>query len=155
GAEFKQDYAVAKQSIVGARWWHQGLQEEDRRVSRRQALAVIGVAGGAVAAVSALGVGIAVLSNRKEQGSLGTRQSLAMQKSYGWDLGARGGPLTFDGIAEGPFVRQELAKLPAIMAPGSAANAKYYVPTLMESLLAQPTATLPDPMDGQPRPDAA
>jgi hypothetical protein len=153
--EFKQDFAVDKPGIVGARWWHQGLQEEDRQVSRRQALLALGVGGGAIAALSAIGVGVAVLANRKEKTGLASRQSLVMQKTYGWDFGARGVALVFNGQAEGPFVRSELAKLPAVMTPGPGPNAKYQVPTLLESLMAQPTETLPDPEDGLPRPDGA
>src|SRR5262249_49429901 len=111
--EFKQDYAVDKPGIVGARWWHQGLQEEDRQVSRRQALLALGVGGGAIAALSALGVGVAVLANRKEKTGLASRQSLIMQRTYGWDFGARGVALVWNGQAEGPLVRSQLAKLPA------------------------------------------
>src|SRR5262249_58556142 len=59
------------------------------------------------------------------------------------------------GRAEGRSGRSELAKLPAVMTPGPGPNAKYHVPTLPESLLAQPTEALPDPEDGLPRPDGA
>jgi hypothetical protein len=79
-----------------------------------------------------------------------------MQRQYGWDFGARGAPLVFDGVAEGPFVRTQLQSLAQVMAPSpQGPNAKYAVPTLVESLLAVPTASLPDPEDGQPRPDGA
>ena len=40
------------------------------------------------------------------------RNALAMQRQYGWDFGARGVALVFDGKAEGPFVRAELRSWP-------------------------------------------
>ena len=154
GAEFQQDVAVDKPGIVGARWWHQGLKEDDRSMSRRQALVGIAVAGGVVAAVSALGVGISALT-RPEATALGVRDALPLQKTYGWDFGARGVPLVFNGIAEGPFVRANLSALTEVMTPNPGPNTKYYVPTLVQSLMAQPSDVLPDPQDGLPRPDGA
>ena len=124
-------------------------------MTRRQALVALGVGGGALAVIAAVGTGVAVLATRKEPTSLAKRNSLAMQRTYGWDFGARGVPLVFNGAAEGPFVRSELANLAAVMSPVPGPNARYHVATLVESLLAQATATLPDPMDGKPRPDAA
>ena len=152
--ELQQDVAVDKPGIVGARWWHQGLKDEEGKMSRRQALVGIGVAGGVVAAVAGLGVGIAVLS-QPEKTALTMQDALPMQKAYGWDFGARGKALVFNGVAEGPFVRTELRNLSSVLIPESPANAKHYVPTLVESLFAKPTATLPDPEDGLPPPDAA
>jgi hypothetical protein len=152
--EFQQDVAVDKPGIVGARWWHQGLKDEEGKMSRRQALMGIAAAGGVVAAIAGLGVGIAVL-NQPEKTALSMQDALPMQKAYGWDFGARGKALVFDGVAEGPFVRTELRNLSMVLLPESANNAKHYVPTLVESLFAQPSATLPDPEDGYPKPDAA
>jgi hypothetical protein len=154
GYEFQQDVALDKPGIVGARWWHQGLLDEERKVTRRRMLVGLGVAGGAVAAVAAAGVGLATLF-KPEKTALARRGALAMQKTYGWDFGARGVALVFNGRAEGPFVRAELQKLAAVMSPSPGPHASYYVPTLVESLLAMPTTTLPDPEDGQPRPDGA
>jgi hypothetical protein len=139
---------------VGARWWHQGLLDEERKVSRRNMLIGLGVAGGAVAAVAGLGVGVATLFKPEKTG-LARRNALDMQKVYGWDFGARGVPLVFNGQAEGPFQRAELQKLASVMAPSRGAHSSYYVPSLVASLTAVPTATLPDPEDGLPRPDGA
>jgi hypothetical protein len=146
--------SLDKPGIVGARWWHQGLLDEERKVSRRQMLIGLGVAGGAVAAVAGLGVGVATLF-KPEKTSLARRNSMAMQKQYGWDFGARGVPLVFNGQAEGPFVRGELQKMAAVMTPARVGHVSYYVPTLVSSLTAMPTTTLPDPEDGRPRPDGA
>jgi hypothetical protein len=129
--------------------------DEDKHVQRRRVLLGLAVGGGAVAAISALGVGIVKMVSG-DPVALATRRSLDMQRQYGWDFGARGAPLVFDGVAEGPFVREQLQSLGQVMAPsGQGPNAKYAVPTLVESLLAVPTASLPDPEDGQPRPDGA
>jgi hypothetical protein len=152
--EFQQDVAVDKPGIVGARWWHQGLKDEEGKMSRRQALVGIATAGGVVAAIAGLGVGVAVLS-RPEKTALTMQDALPMQRVYGWDFGARGKALVFDGVAEGPFVRTELRNLSSVLLPATAGNAKHHVPTLVESLFAKPTAALPDPEDGYPAPDAA
>ena len=154
GYELQQDVALDKPGIVGARWWHQGLLDEERKVSRRSVLIGFGVAGGAVAAVAALGVGVATLF-KPEKTALARRNALAMQKQYGWDFGARGVPLVFNGQAEGPFVRAELQKMAGVMTPAPGPHGSYYVPTLVASLLAVPASTLPDPEDGYPRPDGA
>jgi hypothetical protein len=154
GYELQQDVALDKPGIVGARWWHQGLLDEERKVSRRQMLIGLGVAGGAVAAVAGLGVGVATLFKPEKTG-LARRQAQAMQMQYGWDFGARGVALVFNGQAEGPFVRAELQKLPAVMTPSTSPHGTYSISTLVASLTATPTSTLPDPEDGRPRPDGA
>ncbi len=153
GGEFEKDVEVDKPGIVGARWWHRSLMDEDRGVQRRRVLIGLAAAGGAVAAISALGVGVVMLV-KPEATALDTRNALAMQKQYGWDFGARGVALVFDGKAEGPFVRTDLQSLSKVMV-ARGPNAKYYVGTLVESLLATPIATLPDPEDGRPAPDSA
>lgn len=151
---FEKDVEVDKPGIVGARWWHRSLMEEDRTVSRRGALKGLLVAGGVVGGIGALGYGfVKAVEQPGEPVSLETRRSLDMQKKYGWDFGARGTALVFDGRSEAPFVRAELERLAEVMQPRL--NAKFHVPTLVESLLATPTMTLPEPPDGSPRPDAA
>jgi hypothetical protein len=150
---FKRDVELDKPGIVGARWWHQTLVDEDRKVSRRQALKSFAVAGGMMAAVATCSVGLVKLATvEPEKTSLDTRNALEMQKAYGWDFGARGTKLVFNGVAEGPFDRAALHRLPAALTPASA-WAKYYVPTLVASLHATPAASLPDPEDGFPPPD--
>jgi hypothetical protein len=152
---FEKDVEVNKPGIVGARWWHQSLMDEDRAVQRRHFLVSLTVAGGAIAAMSAFGVGVFELV-KKESTSLGLRNALGMQRLYGWDFGARGAPLVFDGVAEGPFLRESLSRLAWAVSPWEQGpNAKYYVATLIESVFATPTATLPDPEDGRPAPDSA
>ena len=102
--QFAKDFEVDKPGIVGARWWHSSLLDEESKVQRRQVLVGFAVAGGVIAAVSALGIGIASLASDSESTSLDSRKALEMQQKYGWDFGARGVPLVFDGLAEGTFV---------------------------------------------------
>jgi hypothetical protein len=155
--DFRRDFEIDKPGIVGARWWNQSLKDEGAQLARRNVLKGLAVAGGMVAAVSMCGVGVATLLNEsKEATALSKRRSLDMQKEYGWDFGARGQALVFDGVAEGPFDRSHLQSLSAVTSPSSQGpNAKYHVPTLAASLFATPSTTLPDPEDGQPAPDAA
>lgn len=156
GSEFQRDVVIDKPGIVGARWWHQGLLDEDRKVTRRRLLKGVAIAGG-LAALGATLVGLVdgVASESESSVSIALREALVMQKTYGWDFGARGVPLVFDGKAEALFVRAELANLAAVMTPAPGKYAKYHVPTLVESLVATPAASLPDPVDGAPRPDGA
>jgi hypothetical protein len=155
GGEFEKDVEVDKPGIVGARWWHKSLQDEAQGTNRRQVLVGMAVFGAAGVAVLA-GVGSLIRLAQPETTALTTRKALDMQKQYGWDFGARGVPLVFDGKVEGPFVRTTLGVLPSLMTPAAQGpNAKYHVGTLTESLLATPTATLPDPEDGRPAPDSA
>jgi hypothetical protein len=154
-ADFEKDVEVDKPGIVGARWWHRSLVDEAGKVQRRSVLIGLAVAGGAVAGIAALGVGVAKLV-APEKTDVASRNALIMQKQYGWDFGARGVPLVFDGKALGPFVRTELSALSRVMAPAAQGpNTKYHVGTLVESLLATPSAALPDPEDGFPAPDSA
>ena len=153
--DFQRDVELDKPGIVGARWWNRSLQDEDKKVHRRQVVVGLVVGGGALAAIAAGGVGLVKLM-APEPTSLVTRNALQMQKQYGWDFGARGVPLVFDGKVEGPFVRTGLpALIPALTPAPQGPNAKYHVATLLESLLAAPAATLPDPEDGLPAPDGS
>lgn len=148
GPEFKKDVALDKPGIVGARWWHQGLLDEEAKMTRRTAMVGLATAAGVVAAIGGL-AGIAAMSG-PEPTQLAHRDALVMQRVYGWDFGARGVPLAFDGKSTLPFNRNDIALLPALMTPAPGPFAKYHVPTLLESLTAAPAARLPDPGDGGP-----
>lgn len=166
---FEKDVGVDKEGIVGARWWHKALVAEaesraSAEVPRRDLLIAMGaILGGCCLIRGTMGaVGGALegmgslVGSSAEATSLATRPALDMQRLYGWDFGARGVPLVFDGVVQGPFVRAQLDQLAAVMAPSpTGPNAKHHVGTLVASLGATPTATLPDPQDGLPRPDGA
>jgi hypothetical protein len=154
GEEFEQDVKIDKPGIAGARWWHKSLQAEDRTVQRRGVLKGLAVAGGAIGAISLLGITIATLSDDSgEKVAVEKRKSLQMQKQFGWDFGARGKGLVFDGVSEAPFVRSDLEKLGTVLTPKL--YAKYHVPTLLDSLYSQPAMALPAPPDGSPALDSA
>lgn len=162
GPEFEKDVGLDKPGIVGARWWHRSLMAEDEKgasdASRRDFLIGMGVLLGGATLCCTL---TPLLQDDgdddppKEPTSVQARQALAMQRAYGWDFGARGVPLVFDGISKGPFDRGQLAGLAQALTPAANGhNAKHHVTTLVSSLTARPTASLPDPKDGGPVPDA-
>ncbi len=140
----QRDELVDKPGIVGARWWQDGLEGANPIARRTALLALCGAAVG----VAAVG-GLVALLARKSSGSSAsygsvddydtsqTRAALAMQREYGWNFGAAGEPLVWDGDTSTPFSRAALANLGEDMAPSSAAYRPFYVPTLLESVAAQ------------------
>ncbi len=114
----------------------------------------LAVAGGIMGAIGIGGYALTRLFKAppKEPVSFGTRRALDVQKLYGWDFGARGEALVFNGISTEPFVRSNLGSLAEVMAPKH--DAKYAVGTLLESLWAKPTTTLPEPAGGYAPGDA-
>ncbi|MFO0615776.1 MAG: hypothetical protein U0414_24490 [Polyangiaceae bacterium] len=144
-----RDVVINEPGMIGARWWNRSLIAYDKSVSRRKVLKTIAVAGGV-----ALFIGLAVKgissasSDDSEDVQLQLKKSLDMQRQYGWDFGARGVPLVFDGVKMSPFDRQKLQKLAALMVPRDADHRSFHRGTLTESLVAQPSTSLPDP-DGQ------
>ncbi len=153
-AQFERDVHIEKPGIVGARWWHKSLVSETRTMERRQLLTGLAIAGGVIGACTVMGVGISLITDDPaDKVSIEKRRSLQMQQQFGWDFGARGKELVFDGRSEAPFIRSDLEKLPDVMSPRL--YSKYYIPALIESLFSQPAMTLPAPPDGSPRADAA
>ncbi|MEO6325700.1 MAG: hypothetical protein ABIT01_19680 [Thermoanaerobaculia bacterium] len=154
GSEFERDVELKKPGIVGARWWHKSLEEERQVVGRRSVLKTLAIAGGIMGAA---GLGLYAIGRAfrtpAEPVSFGTRRALEVQRLYGWNFGARDKALVFDGITETAFVRGSLERLGEVMTPKH--NTKYSVGTLLESLTAQPTATLPEPDDGYTPEDSA
>lgn len=147
---YQRDVSINEPGIVGARWWNRSLIEHDRSQSRRKVLKTIAIAGGV-----ALFVGLAIkgISNASsgddgEEVSLALKKSIDMQKQYGWDFGARGQALVYDGTKLTPFDRTQLAQLGGVMIPVDPDHRSFHRPTITESLAAQPTTTLP------PDPDA-
>ncbi len=136
---FTRKETVDKPGIIGARWWQESLATQ---VSRRQATTALVVLGGAMAAMAAFGTCVAVAS--KSAGSsdpdfaFQPRGSLDMQKEYGWNFGATGETLVFDGQSTLSFDRSALARLATDLAPASARLTPYFVPTLFQSPTALP-----------------
>ncbi len=135
---FKRDELVDTAGIVGARWWHEGLTHANP-VGRRAALQGLLAAGGLLA----VGVFVSKSSACAPDAESGTRGALEMQKQFGWDFGARGDPMTFDGVATQPFDPAGLTTLEKDLAPSRAALRPYFIPTLLQSVSAVPQAALP------------
>lgn len=130
---FARDTAVDDPGIIGARWWNRALTDEASAVSRREAMKTFGwVAGlGAVALGGACVVGVIAADDDTD-----TRQepSLAAQRRFGWNVGARGERLSFpvETLHE-PF---DTAALARDLTP--VAWRHVYQPTLLEAPDATP-----------------
>jgi hypothetical protein len=131
---FVRDTTVDKPGIVGARWWQKGL---DEHVVRRDALKAILIGGGVIAATVVIGgVVVAAATGGSSDYEIVDRPSLDVQREYGWDFGAVGEKLVFNGASTEPFDRAALDRLGAELAPKSKRLAPFYVPTLFDSLAA-------------------
>ncbi|MFO0626563.1 MAG: hypothetical protein U0325_13195 [Polyangiales bacterium] len=113
---FERDVTVDDPGIVGARWWNQSLQRRaaEGDVSRRSALGAMSAVG-AVVAVGAVGIGgaclVGVAGGFDDDTETRAEPSLAAQRRYGWDLGARHEPLPFAVISRNePFDTAALAR---------------------------------------------
>jgi hypothetical protein len=142
-ATFTRQEVVDKPGIIGARWWQEGLATQ---VPRRQAMTGLLVLGGALAAMAGIGTCAYVAAKSPSSGSdpgdvsFQPRSSLDMQKEYGWNFGATGETLVFDGKSTQPFDRAAVARLAEDLAPTDTRLAPYFVPTLFQSPTAQPKA---------------
>jgi hypothetical protein len=147
----QRDELVDKPGIVGARWWQDGLAQTDP-IARRTAMkalfgAAVGVAavGGLVAllARSSKGSGGSGLGSSGSYGSSDdydtsqSRTALAMQREYGWNFGAAGEALVWDGVSTAPFSRAALASLTVDLSPSDSAHRPFFVSTLLDSVTAQ------------------
>lgn len=141
----QRDELVDKPGIIGARWWQESLSQTDP-IARRTALrAMVGAAVG----VAAVGGIVALLTRKSSSSSTSsygsvddydtsqTRHALEMQRQYGWNFGAAGDPLVWDGDTTMPFSRDALANLFTDLMPASSAFRPFYVSTMVESVNAQ------------------
>jgi hypothetical protein len=139
GAKFTRQEWVNQPALLGARWWHEGIQAQ---VPRRQALTALLAIGGAVLGVGTVAaVAVNACDGTSPNVTFEPRGALAMQREFGWDFGARGEALVFDGTTTQPFDRSALERLPAELAPADPRLKPYYVPTLFQSPWALPTST--------------
>lgn len=143
GGPFERDTQVDKPGIVGARWWHDALVDEDRKMARRTAIKTI---LGASAAAAVVAGGVWGLVKAVNGGGLPDDvqerrdAALQLQRDYGWDFGYVGEPLVFDGRAEQAFDPSALASLADDLTPRQTGYRPYYQPTLFQSPFAMPTA---------------
>jgi hypothetical protein len=141
---FTRQEVVDKPGIIGARWWQESLATQ---VPRRQAMTGLLALGGVLAAMAAIGTCVAVASSGSSSGgaepdvSFQPRGALDMQKEYGWNFGATGETLVFDGKSTQPFDRSMLARMAEDLGPSEARHVPYFVPTLFQSPTAMPKTT--------------
>jgi hypothetical protein len=139
---FTRQEVVDKPGIIGARWWQEGLATQ---VPRRQAMTGLLALGGVLAAMAAVGTCVAVGSSGSSSSgqdvSFQPRGSLDMQKEFGWNFGATGETLVFDGQSTQLFDRAALARMPEDLAPSESRHAPFFVPTLFQSPTALPKTT--------------
>jgi hypothetical protein len=152
-APFQRDRIMDKPGIVGARWWQASLADKDAAIARRHAIRNILIAGGLIAGFGAVlalikaGSSAASLAmSSSGAGSLdpdsyreARQASLEMQRAYGWDFGARGEPLVFDGATTKPFDARELPNMKSDLSPARADLVPYNQQALFQSPYAVPT----------------
>ncbi len=137
-AAFRQDVRVDKPGIVGARWWNEALQQQEKEMSRRAAMGALSVAGIAALAVGACGAGVYFAA--RDDHEFAVRDSLALQRAHGWNVGAVDETLVYTGLAYQPFDPASLASLERDLTP--VRWIPFHVPTLLQSPTAVPTHPL-------------
>lgn len=137
-APFTRQEVVDKPGIIGARWWQESLATQ---VPRRQAMAGLLALGGVMAVVATAGTATFLLAGGPSAPdfSFEPRGALDMQKEFGWDFGAVGEKLVFDGQSTQAFERSALARMVDDLGPSEPRYAPYFVPTLFQSPSALPT----------------
>lgn len=143
---FTQQETVDAPGIIGARWWQQSIATP---IPRRSAMTGFVVLGGVLAAMATLGT-CAVIAGSSSSGDgdveFKPKSALDMQKEYGWNFGATGDKLVFDGQSTKPFDKAALATLADDLAPTDARYKPYFIPTLFQS----PTALRKTVPSGDP-----
>jgi hypothetical protein len=133
---FQRQETIDKPGIIGARWWQQSVATQ----SRRQAMTGLLALGGVMAAIAGAGTCVAVRAATSDDFKFEPRSALDMQKQYGWNFGATGDSLVFDGTSTKPFDRGTLLTMADQFAPADVHYAPFFVPTLFQSLTATPKA---------------
>ena len=139
---FSRDRMVDKPGIMGARWWHQSLADQGGQVQRRDAIRSILIA---TAVIAGLGVGLTMCVSAASGPSKSDyrderRTTLDMQKAHGWNFGAVGEALVFDGLTTKPFSTGALMTIQNDLSPSEAKHVPFYQPTLFSSPYATPTS---------------
>jgi len=148
GPVFTRKESIDKPGIIGARWWQESIATE---VPRRNALKGLLALGGVLGAMALIGTCASRAFSSGGSSSGGTslfggppdvefapKASLDMQKEFGWNFGATGEALVFDGTSTTPFDKSSLDSIDKDLAPGNPAYAPYFVPTLFQSPNAMP-----------------
>ncbi len=112
-----------------ASWWDESCSARTELARRDLLKGLLGAGAGTATAVG--------LYARAQ--TTVTRDALEVQRELGWSFGAVREPLVFDGEAEVPYDAAALTTLVATLRPSASAHKPYYVPTLLEAPLAEPT----------------
>ena len=138
----ERDRLVDKPGIIGARWWHAALADQDAQIARRAAIRNILIAGGVIAGFGAMIAMCAKVATDSSSPDVSDarKTSLDMQKEYGWSFGAVGEPLVFDGVTTRPFQPAALHTLATDLAPVTRNLAPFYQATLFQSPDAMPSS---------------
>lgn len=145
-APFERDGLVNKPGLIGARWWQQGLAASPDPVTRRSAMGTVLMVGAALGGIG-LVLALAAKSDDDDGGDSGPAPSqvakplIEMQKTFGWNFGARSVALTFDGISTAPFDAGAIDRMADDLAPGNSKHLPFWSPTLFQSPSALPTNT--------------
>ncbi len=142
-SDFARKDLVDKPAIIGARWWQESLAISGDPVARRNALFVLAAVGASLAAPALIG-SIVNSSSSPPPTRNESRDSLALQREYGWDIGAEDKRLTFDGVNYGAFDPSRLPSLVADLKPARADLQPFYDPTLLQAPTATARLTLTD-----------
>jgi len=141
-APFRQDETVNTPGLIGARWWQQGLAAAPDPVTRRSAMGTVLMVG---AVLGGLGLVLALATSSGDDDDSGPAPAMAakplleMQKTFGWNFGARSEALVFDGVSTAPFDSGALTRMADDLAPGNSAHLPFWSPTLFQSPTAMPT----------------
>lgn len=136
---FESDRAVDSDGVVGARWWNNSLIAADKTASRRGCLKTLVIGAASVAAFKVVCVDSCSSGDGYDPDAytFANMGSLDLQRKYGWEFGAAGEALVFDGTANAPFDPAAIAALEQDLSPGT--YAALHVPTLLQSPNATPT----------------
>jgi hypothetical protein len=132
---YERDRLVDKPGIIGARWWHAALADQDAQIARRTAIRNILIAGGVIAGFGAMLAMCAKVASSSSSPDVSEdrKTALAMQKEFGWSFGAVDDPLEFDGVTTKPFEPNALHTLATDLAPVSSSLTPYFQATLFQS----------------------
>lgn len=137
---FERDGYLDEPGVVGARWWQKDLESSAvDPMGRRMALGtILGIGAG----VAVTGIIVAkIASSDDDDTRTETRNSLLMQREYGWNFGAHAEGLVFDGMNYQAWNPAMIERMADDCAPGAARHLPFWSPTLFQAPTAMPTKT--------------
>lgn len=130
--------------LVGARWWRRALASRGPELDRRSALIAL---AGLSAASAAMGTSMLQgCSSSTSDVDVDIRAgALDSQRQYGWDFGAEGQALSFEGTVGEPMDPAVFDTLVEDLMPKNPAHQPFYGPVLFQSLTHTPTSPTSGP----------